>query len=57
VTILLSFDDNIGRDAFVAHGFGVGFVVFAGKVDFIADAAGRQAVVALDFRRMHSLAF
>lgn len=36
VTILLTLDDNIGRDAFVAHGLGVGLVVSAGSVDLIA---------------------
>lgn len=56
VTILLSFDNHIGRDALVAHSLGVGFVVFAGEIDFVADAAGRQTVVALHFRRMDTLA-
>ena len=33
---LLTFDDDIWRNTFVAHCFGVGFVVFAGTVNLIS---------------------
>ena len=57
VTILLSFDDDVGRYAFVAHGLGVGFVVFAGAVHLVSHSLGREAVVAFDLGGVHALAF
>ena len=57
VAILLSFDDDVGRYALVAHGFGVGFVVFAGAVDLVSHSLGREAVVAFDLGGVHALAF
>lgn len=57
MAILLAFDDDVGRDALVAHGFGIGLVVAAGAIDFVPHSGGGKAVVALDLGWMDALAF
>jgi hypothetical protein len=56
VTVLLPLDDHIGRDTFVAHSLGVWLVVLTGAIYLVAHTRGRQAVIALDISRVHSLA-
>lgn len=36
MTVLLPFDDHIGRNTFVTHSFGVSFMVLTGAIDLIA---------------------
>ncbi len=57
VSVLLSFDDDVRRDALVAHGLREGLVVAAGAIHIVSHARGRQAVVAFDVSRMDALAF
>ena len=57
MTILLSFNYHVGRNAFVAHCLRIRFVVFACFVHFVAHFRGRETVVTLDFTRVHSLTF
>ena len=57
VPIFLSFDDDVGRYAFVAHGFGVGLMIFAGAIDLVSHSLGWEAVVAFNFCWMDALAF
>lgn len=56
VAVLLAADGDGGGHALIAHGFGVGLVVLAGVVHFVADGSGRQAVVAFYLGRVHGLA-
>ena len=57
VTVYLSLDDDVRRDAFVAHGFWERFVVSARFIDLVSNLGGREAVVALGVRGVHSFAF
>jgi hypothetical protein len=57
VSIFLSLDDNVGRNALVTHSFGVGFVVFAIFIDLVAHLGRREAVIAFYLKGMDALAF
>ncbi len=57
MSILLPFDDYIGRDAFVAHSFRVGLMIFAGEIDLVSNVGRRKAAVAFYLSRMHTFAF
>jgi hypothetical protein len=57
MSVFLPFDDYIWRDTFIAHCLRVRLMVFACFINFVSYSRWRQAVVALDFRWMHSFAF
>lgn len=57
MSILLPFNHNIRRNAFVTHSLWIWFVVFASTVHFVPYLRRRKAVVALYFSRMNSFAF
>lgn len=57
MSVLLSFNDHIWRDTFVAHGLGIRFVVLASRIDFVPDLRRWETVVALYVTGMHSFAF
>ena len=57
MAVYLSLDDDVRRDAFVAHRLGERFVVSARSIDLVSNLGGREAVVALGVRGVHSLAF
>lgn len=56
MTVLLSLDNYIGRNAFVAHCFWISFMIFAGSINLISHLRGRQTVITFDFSRVDSLA-
>ena len=53
---LLTLDQHIGRHTFVAHCLGIGLMMPASGVNLVSHLRWRQAVIALDFLRMHPLA-
>lgn len=57
MSILLSFDDNVWRYTFVAHGFWIRLMILASCVNFVPDLRRRKTIVAFNIRRMDSLAF
>ena len=57
VSVLLSFDDDIGRNTFVTHGFRVRFMILASCVNLVPNLRWRQAVVTFYIAWMDSFTF
>ena len=57
VSELLAFHNHIRRNAFVAHSFGIGFVLFASFINFVSHLRRRKTVVAFDIVGMNTFAF
>ena len=57
VSILLPFNDDTGRNTFVAHGLWIWLVILAILIDFVSDLRRGQTVIALYVAWVNSLAF
>ena len=54
--VLLSFYNNIWRNAFVAHGFWVRLMILASCIDFVTDLRRRETIIAFNIAWMNSFA-
>ena len=57
MSVFLSLDDHIWRNALVTHSFRVWFMVFAFYIHFVSDLRGWKTVVALYIAWMHTFTF